>query len=104
SAATPPSPSVPPSRRRESLRENSRRGGMIGAVTVFCGSSDVVDAKYFAVAVELGEKLAKRRWRLVYGGGRGGVMGAVSRSWLEHGGGVTGVVPPAPLHPGVGQA
>jgi len=59
---------------------------MIGAVTVFCGSSDVVDAKYFAVAVELGEKLAKRRWRLVYGGGRVGLMGALSRSVLEHGG------------------
>jgi len=42
---------------------------VIGSVTVFCGSSDAVDPKYFAAAVELGEKLAKRKWRLIYGGG-----------------------------------
>jgi len=42
---------------------------MISAVTVFCGSSNAVDAKYFAAARELGEKLAKRGWRLIYGGG-----------------------------------
>src|SRR5262245_65771488 len=77
---------------------------MIGAVTVFCGSSDVVDAKYFAVAAELGEKLAKRRWRLVYGGGRVGLMGALSRSVLEHGGEVNGVIPRALLDLWVGEA
>jgi cytokinin riboside 5'-monophosphate phosphoribohydrolase len=76
---------------------------MIGAVTVFCGSSDVVDPKYFAVAVELGEKLARRHWRLVYGGGRVGLMGALSRSVLEHGGEVTGVIPRALLDLGVGE-
>ena len=47
---------------------------MIAAVTVFCGSSDLVDAKYFDAARELGEKLARRRWRLVYGGGSVGLM------------------------------
>ena len=77
---------------------------MITSVTVFCGSSDAVDAKYFAAAVELGEKLARRDWKLVYGGGSGGLMGALSRSVLGHGGHVTGVIPRALLDLGVGES
>ncbi|HTY77839.1 MAG TPA: TIGR00730 family Rossman fold protein [Candidatus Bathyarchaeia archaeon] len=76
---------------------------MISAVTVFCGSSDVVDAKYFAAASELGQKLARRGWGLVYGGGSVGLMGALSRSVLEGGGRVTGVIPRALLDLGVGE-
>lgn len=76
---------------------------MISSVTVFCGSSDAVDAKYFAAAVELGEKLATRGWRLVYGGGGVGLMGALARAVLDHGGHVTGVIPRALLDLGVGE-
>lgn len=76
---------------------------MISSVTVFCGSSDAVDAKYFAAAVELGEKLARRGWRLVYGGGSVGLMGALARSVLGHGGHVTGVIPRVLLDMGVGE-
>jgi predicted Rossmann-fold nucleotide-binding protein len=76
---------------------------MIGSVTVFCGSSDAVDQKYFAAAVELGEKLAKRKWRLIYGGGGVGLMGALARAVLGHGGHVTGVIPRALLDLGVGE-
>lgn len=76
---------------------------MIGAVTVFCGSSDAVDGRYFAAARELGEKLAMRRWRLVYGGGRVGLMGALAGAALARGGHVTGVIPKALLDLGVGD-
>jgi len=76
---------------------------MISSVTVFCGSSDVVDAKYFAAAVDLGRKLARKGWRLIYGGGSVGLMGALSRSVLESGGHVTGVIPRALLDLGVGE-
>ena len=76
---------------------------MISAVTVFCGSSDLVDAKFFAAAQELGEKMAKRQWRLVYGGGSVGLMGALSRAVLASGGLVTGVIPKALLDLGVGE-
>ena len=76
---------------------------MISSVTIFCGSSDAVDEKYFAVAHELGEKLARRRWRLVYGGGRVGLMGVLSRAVLGEGGHVTGVIPKALLDLGVGE-
>lgn len=76
---------------------------MISAVTVFCGSSSLVDPKYFAAAAELGGKLARRGWRLVYGGGGVGLMGALSRAVLDHGGQVTGVIPKALLDLGVGD-
>lgn len=76
---------------------------MISSVTVFCGSSNVVADKYFAAATELGEKLARRRWRLIYGGGSVGLMGALSRAMLKHGGQVTGVIPKLLLDLGVGE-
>ena len=76
---------------------------MIGTVTVFCGSSDAVAPKCFAAAVELGEKIARRGWRLIYGGGSVGLMGALARAVLDGGGLVTGVIPRALLDLGVGE-
>ena len=77
--------------------------GRILAVTVFCGSSNHVDAKYFEAARELGVKLVKRGWSLVYGGGSVGLMGMLSRTMLEQGGRVTGVIPRVLLDLGVGE-
>ena len=75
----------------------------IASVTVFCGSSDDVDPKYFDAARELGAKLAQRGWRLVYGGGSVGLMGALARAVLEEAGAVTGVIPRGLLEFGVGE-
>jgi hypothetical protein len=76
---------------------------VIRSVTVFCGSSDSVDRKYFAAAEELGTKLARRGWRLIYGGGGVGLMGSLARAVLAHGGEVTGIIPKALLELGVGD-
>jgi uncharacterized protein (TIGR00730 family) len=76
---------------------------VIRTVTVFCGSSDAVEAKYFAAARELGEKLALRGWGLVYGGGSVGLMGVLARAAQAGGGHVTGVIPRALLDLGVGD-
>ncbi len=76
---------------------------VIRSVTVFCGSSDSVDGKYFAAAEELGAKLARRGWRLIYGGGGVGLMGSLARAVLAHGGEVTGIIPKALLELGVGD-
>ncbi len=76
---------------------------MIQSVTVFCGSSDLVDERFFAAARELGAKLARRKWRLVYGGGSVGLMGALARAVMDDGGQVTGVIPKALLDLGVGE-
>src|SRR5438067_11927406 len=76
---------------------------VIRSVTVFCGSSDSVDRKYFAAAEELGAKLARRGWRLIYGGGGVGLMGSLARAVLAHGGEVTGIIPKALVELGVGD-
>ncbi len=65
------------------------------SVCVFCGSSDDVAPVYLAAARETGQVLAHRGLRLVYGGGRTGLMGAVADGALEAGGEVIGVMIPS---------
>ena len=62
------------------------------SVTVYASSSERVPEEYFAVAEELGRQIAERGWRLVFGGGRHGLMGAVSRGARAAGGEVTGII------------
>ncbi len=63
------------------------------AVCVFCGSSPGNDPAYCRAAGELGELLARRGIKLVYGGGNVGVMGALADGALRAGGKVIGVIP-----------
>lgn len=62
------------------------------SICVFCGSSDAVHADYKAAANLTGRILAERGLRLIYGGGKTGLMGAVANGVLEAGGEVTGVI------------
>ena len=61
-------------------------------VTVYASSSERIDRRYFAVAEELGRGIAARGWELVWGGGRYGLMGAVSRGARAAGGRMRGVI------------
>jgi uncharacterized protein (TIGR00730 family) len=65
------------------------------SVTVYCSSSNTVDDVYFQCAKEVGTALAERGWRLVYGAGSVGLMGAVARAVHANGGTVYGVIPHA---------
>jgi len=65
----------------------------IRAVAVFCGSSAGVQPAHIAAAEALGRDLAAAGVRLVYGGGRVGLMGAVAGAALAAGGTVIGVIP-----------
>ncbi len=65
------------------------------SICVFCGSSDSVHADYLAGARALGRTLARRGIRLIYGGGKTGLMGAVADGALEAGGEVVGVIIPS---------
>jgi uncharacterized protein (TIGR00730 family) len=65
------------------------------SVCVFCGSSDNVSPDYLTAARQMGRVLAKRRLRLVFGGGKTGLMGAVADGVLESGGEVVGVIIPS---------
>lgn len=69
-------------------------GGMkIRNVCVYCGSADGGDPAHIGAATELGRALATAGIGLVYGGGNTGLMGAVARAVLDHGGHVTGIIP-----------
>jgi hypothetical protein len=65
----------------------------IHSVAVFCGSNSGADPAFAAGARALGRGLAAAGMRLVYGGGRIGLMGAVADAALEAGGKVLGVIP-----------
>jgi uncharacterized protein (TIGR00730 family) len=62
---------------------------------VYSSSSCAIDRKYFILAEELGEHIAKRGNQLLFGGGLIGLMGAVAESVQKHGGKVIGVIPKA---------
>lgn len=65
------------------------------SICIFCGSSDSVHVDYFEGARLMGRTLAERNIRLVYGGGKTGLMGAVADAVLEAGGEVLGVIIPS---------
>ena len=65
------------------------------SICVFCGSSDTVHADYMAGARFMGRTLAERGFRLIYGGGKTGLMGAVAEGALSAGGEVIGVIIPS---------
>ncbi|MEP1352750.1 MAG: TIGR00730 family Rossman fold protein [Tateyamaria sp.] len=63
------------------------------SVCVFCGSRPGTDPEYAVEATRLGSGIAARRWRLVYGAGDVGLMGAVARAAQTGGGDTFGVIP-----------
>ena len=65
------------------------------SICVFCGSSDAVHMDYKSAAHALGVILAERGVRLIYGGGRTGLMGAIADGALSAGGEVIGVIIPS---------
>ncbi|MHA4843449.1 LOG family protein [Flavitalea antarctica] len=65
----------------------------IDAVAVFCGSKNGVNPIYSQHAAELGKLIAVLNLKLVYGGGKKGLMGIIADSVLENGGRATGVIP-----------
>ncbi len=72
-------------------------------VCVFCGSSDGARPAYAGAARALGAEVARRGLRLVYGGGKVGLMGAVADAALAAGGEVVGVMPKALLEKEIGH-
>ncbi|HAX69945.1 MAG TPA: TIGR00730 family Rossman fold protein [Anaerolineales bacterium] len=65
------------------------------SICVFCGSSDAVHADYKAAAFQMGVTLAQNGIRLVFGGGKTGLMGEVANGALSVGGEVIGVIIPS---------
>ena len=62
------------------------------SVGVFCGASNNVEKRYMVVATELGKLIARHDFKLVYGGGRVGLMGCIADGCISAGGEVIGVI------------
>lgn len=63
------------------------------SLCVFCGSRAGTRASYREAALALGKAMARHGVRLVYGGGRVGLMGIVADAVRDSGGHATGVIP-----------
>jgi uncharacterized protein (TIGR00730 family) len=66
---------------------------ILNSLSVFCGSSRGNEESYFDAAFKTGVFLADMGIRLVYGGARVGLMGAVADGALSKNGIVVGVIP-----------
>lgn len=62
-------------------------------ICVYSSSSDKLDGKYYALAEELGEKMAERGHTLVFGAGVVGTMGATARGIKKGKGRIIGIIP-----------
>jgi uncharacterized protein (TIGR00730 family) len=62
------------------------------SICVYCGSADNIHPDFKLAGRLTGRTLAENGIRLVFGGGKTGVMGAVADGALEAGGQVTGVI------------
>ena len=65
------------------------------SLCVYCGSKPGLDPAYVAAATEVGTWIGQHGGQLVYGGGRGGLMGIVADATLTAGGQVIGIIPQA---------
>ena len=63
------------------------------SVCVYCGSRSGRLPAYVEAAAALGRALAEQNWRLVYGAGDVGLMGAVAQAAQDAGGDTFGVIP-----------
>lgn len=65
------------------------------SLCVYCGSKPGLDPAYLKAASEVGTWIGQHGGQLVYGGGRGGLMGIVADATLQAGGQVVGIIPQA---------
>lgn len=65
------------------------------SLCIYCGSRPGHDPAFASTAREIGRWIGEHGGQLVYGGGRGGLMGMVADATLAAGGRVLGIIPKA---------
>lgn len=65
----------------------------LSSLCVYCGAATGDDPAHRETAEALGRALGARGVRLVYGGGRVGLMGVLADATIAAGGSVTGIIP-----------
>ncbi len=73
------------------MREKNSKS--MKSLCVYCGSRFGGNPAHKAAALALGRGAAARGWRIVYGGGKLGLMGAAAGAARDAGGAVFGVIP-----------
>jgi uncharacterized protein (TIGR00730 family) len=74
------------------------------SICVYCGSRPGDSPHFVELAQRVGSEIGRRGWRLVYGGGRVGLMGSVADAALAAGATVLGVIPQSLMRREVGHA
>lgn len=80
-------------RKAEEMAPREDEMSLIKSICVYCGSAAGNSPQFLKTAQEFGHQLGRRKLRLVYGGGRVGLMGAVADSVIAGGGRVVGIIP-----------
>ncbi len=65
------------------------------SVCVYCGSKPGTKPEFAQAAAAVGHWIGEHGGQLVYGGGKGGLMGIVANATLKAGGRVIGIIPQA---------
>lgn len=65
------------------------------SLCIYCGSRPGTDPGFASTARQIGQWIGDHGGQLVYGGGRGGLMGMVADATLAAGGQVVGIIPKA---------
>jgi uncharacterized protein (TIGR00730 family) len=73
------------------------------SICVYCGSRFGNSPAFLEAAQALGREIAQRGWRMVYGGGNVGLMGATADAAMSAGAEVVGVIPERLLNREVGH-
>ncbi len=63
------------------------------SVSVFCGTALGVGPQYADAARQIARLLAKKNCRIIFGGGKVGLMGEVAKAAMDAGGYVIGIAP-----------
>ncbi len=74
------------------------------SLCVYCGSRHGAKPAYSEAARAVGRLIGERGWRLIYGGGRVGLMGEVADAALAAGAEVLGVIPESLMRREVGHS
>ena len=75
----------------------------VKSICIYCGAATGARPAYAEAARELGRRMAEAGIRLVYGGGKVGLMGIIADAVLAHGGQVVGIIPKALMAKEVGH-
>ena len=65
----------------------------IKSLTIYCSSSNYLSKDYYTIADQIGAYLGGKSIKIIYGGGKTGIMGRVANSSIKNNGKVIGIIP-----------